>query len=61
MNSKQTLLFVILATLYTVSTQFYVYPLTWLVKLFPIVLLIGITYLKCKILSEKLFLTGLVF
>ncbi len=63
MNKKITLLFVILAANFVLSTLIKPYPLSWAVKLLPMLLLIGVAWqvLKDKSIDGRFFITGLVF
>lgn len=63
MNKKITLLFVILAANFVLSTLVKPYPFSWAVKLLPMLLLIGIAWhsLKGKALDGRFFIAGLVF
>jgi len=63
MNKKNTILFVILAANFALSTLIKPYPLSWAVKLLPMLLLIGVAWqsLKGKSLDGKFFIVGLVF
>lgn len=63
MNKKITLLFILLAANFVLSTLIKPYPLSWAVKLLPMLLLIGIAWqsLKDKSLDGRFFIAGLVF
>jgi uncharacterized membrane protein YhhN len=63
MNKKLTVLFVILAVNFVLSTLFKPYPFSWAIKLLPIILLIGVAWqtLKGKGLDGRFFIAGLVF
>jgi uncharacterized membrane protein YhhN len=63
MNRNTTLVFVILATLFVLSTLIKPYPFSWAVKLLPMVLLIGAAWksLKSHSLDGKYFIAGLIF
>ena len=63
MNKKITLLFVFLAANFILSTLIKPYPLSWAVKLLPMLLLIGVAWqsLKDKSPDGKFFIVGLVF
>jgi len=63
MNKKNTILFVILAANFALSTLIKPYPLSWAVKLLPMLLLIGVAWqsLKGQSLDGKFFIVGLVF
>lgn len=63
MNTKTTLLFILLAANFVLSTLLNPYPLSWAVKLLPMLLLIGIAWLLLKEKSRngKFFIAGLVF
>jgi len=60
MNRNITFLFILFASIFTLSTFFQPYPLSWLVKLIPIVLLIYSLLGKIKQTHERLFLLGLI-
>lgn len=63
MNKKITLLFVVLAANFVLSTFIKPYPLSWAVKLLPMLFLIGIAWqsLKSSSLDGRFFIAGLVF
>jgi len=63
MNKKITLLFVILAANFVLSTLVKPYPFSWAIKLLPMLLLIGVAWhsLKDKALDGRFFIAGLVF
>ncbi|RLA04086.1 MAG: hypothetical protein DRQ47_03970 [Gammaproteobacteria bacterium] len=60
-NSKQILLFVFFALIFTCSTVVEPYPFSWIVKLIPMAILIFITFGQLQTTAHKLFLTGLIF
>jgi len=53
--------FTLLATLFILSTFYKPYPLSWLVKVLPLLFLIIIACKKNGTKSSKFFLTGLIF
>lgn len=63
MNKNITLLFVILAINFVLSTLIKPYPFSWAIKLLPMFLLIGVAWyaLKDKALDGRFFIAGLVF
>ena len=61
MDTNKTLLFALFATAYSLSTFLQPYPFSWLVKILPILILIVISLFEQKTLSDRLFLSGLVF
>lgn len=63
MNKKIVLLFALLAANFALSTLIKPYPLSWAVKLLPMLLLIGVAWqsLKNKSVETKFFIAGLVF
>jgi uncharacterized membrane protein YhhN len=63
MNKQLTLLFSLLAVNFALSTFIKPYPLSWAVKLLPMLLLIGVSWqlLKDKTVAGKFFVAGLVF
>ncbi len=61
MTRQQSLLFLILAAVFTLTRFIDPYPLSWLVKILPLLLLMGVTVKLAKNKHEKLFLMGLVF
>ena len=54
-------LFTLLAAVFVLSTLFKPYPLSWLVKLLPLLLLIIISFKKSETKLTKYFLAGLIF
>ena len=54
-------LFTLLAAVFVLSTLFKPYPLSWLVKLLPLLLLIIIAFKKSETKLTKYFLAGLIF
>ncbi len=60
MTVQQSLLFLILAIVFTLTRFIDPYPLSWFVKILPILLLIGITFQLAKTNAEKFFLAGLI-
>lgn len=63
MNKNITLLFILLATNFALSTFIKPYPFSWAVKLLPMLLLIGVAWQKIRNnhLAGKLFILGLCF
>ena len=61
MNTKQTFLFALIAISYSISTFFFPYPYSWVIKLIPMAILIFISFQHSESLADKLFLTGLLF
>lgn len=60
MTRQQSLLFLILALVFTLTRFIDPYPLSWFVKILPLLLLIGITFQRAKSKAEKFFLIGLI-
>jgi len=54
-------LFIFFAVVFILSTQFKPYPFSWLVKLFPLLLLIIVSFKKSETKLKKYFLAGLIF
>ena len=63
MNKNITLLFFLLAGSFVLSTLIKPYPMSWAVKLLPMILLIGVAWqsLKGESSQGKYFIAGLVF
>jgi alkenylglycerophosphocholine hydrolase len=61
MNNKQTLLFFMLATVFVLTRFIEPYAFSWLVKILPMLLLIGFAVKSASNASEKIFLSGLIF
>ena len=63
MNKKTTLLFIVLASLFVLSTFAKPYPFSWAVKLLPMILLIGIAWQELRNIANggKFFIIGLAF
>lgn len=68
MNKKIVFLFILLAATFSLSTLIKPYPLSWAVKLLPMLLLIGVAWqllkgqaLENKALAGDFFIAGLVF
>ena len=63
MNKKITLLFILLAANFALSTFVKPYSMSWAVKLLPMLLLVGVAwqYLKNEHLTSKFFIAGLIF
>ena len=61
MNNKQTLVFTLFATVFTLSTFYEPYAFSWLVKILPMLVLLAFSINHIKTVSDKLFVTGLIF
>lgn len=61
MNNKQILVFAVLATVFTVSTFYEPYPFSWLLKILPMLTLLTFSVNRIETVSDKLFVTGLMF
>ena len=60
MTRQQSLLFFVLASVFVLTRFIDPYPLSWFVKILPLLLLIGVTFKHAKTKAERFFLIGLI-